>query len=382
MIASQPDMGDGVTRVALDAIVRQILTSRVYDVARETPLDNAAKLSARLGNQVALKREDLQAIFSFKVRGAYNKIVHLSDAERAKGIITASAGNHAQGVAYAARRLGIRSLIVMPQTTPAIKLEAVLAMGAEVILEGDTFGEAKARCEVLTAETGLTFVHPFDDPLVVAGQGTIGDEILRQSRVVPDAIFVPIGGGGLMAGIAAYIKTLRPEVRLIGVEPFEADAMFQSLAVGHRVTLESVGNFADGVAVREVGEYTMPIVQATVDEVVRVGNDEICAALKDIFDDTRSVTEPAGALGVAGLKAYVERDEVHDQTLVAVVSGANMNFDRLRFVAERAELAACRTWAWQTRAEATWHLCERRPVSLCREGRFDRNGDCILAIGR
>ncbi len=342
MIASQPDMDDGVTRVALDAIVRQILTSRVYDVARETPLDHAAKLSARLGNQIALKREDLQAIFSFKVRGAYNKIAHLSDAERAKGIITASAGNHAQGVAYAARRLGIRSLIVMPQTTPAIKLEAVSAMGAEVILEGDTFGEAKARCEVLTAETGLTFVHPFDDPLVVAGQGTIGDEILRQSRVVPDAIFVPIGGGGLMAGIAAYIKTLRPEVRLIGVEPFEADAMFQSLAVGHRVTLESVGNFADGVAVCEVGEYTMPIVQATVDEVVRVGNDEICGALKDIFDDTRSVTEPAGALGVAGLKAYVERDEVHDHTLVAVVSGANMNFDRLRFVAERAELGEAR----------------------------------------
>ena len=342
MTASQPDTGDGVTRVALDAIVRQILTSRVYDVARETPLDHAAKLSARLGNQVALKREDLQPIFSFKVRGAYNKIAHLSAAERAKGIITASAGNHAQGVAYAARRLGIRSVVVMPQTTPAIKFEAVSAMGAEVILEGDTFGEAKARCEVLTAETGLTFVHPFDDPLVVAGQGTIGDEILRQSRVVPDAIFVPIGGGGLMAGIAAYIKTLRPQVRLIGVEPFEADAMFQSLAVGHRVTLESVGLFADGVAVREVGEYTMPIVQATVDEVVRVGNDEICAALKDIFDDTRSVTEPAGALGVAGLKAYVERDEVHDQTLVAVVSGANMNFDRLRFVAERAELGEAR----------------------------------------
>ena len=342
MNASPPDTGDGVTRVALDAIVRQILTSRVYDVARETPLDHAAKLSARLGNQVALKREDLQPIFSFKVRGAYNKIAHLSDAERAKGIITASAGNHAQGVAYAARRLGIRSVIVMPETTPAIKLDAVSAMGAEVILAGDTFGEAKARCEALTAETGLTFVHPFDDPLVVAGQGTIGDEILRQSRVVPDAIFVPIGGGGLMAGIAAYIKTLRPEVRLIGVEPFEADAMFQSLAVGHRVTLESVGIFADGVAVREVGEYTMPIVQATVDEVVRVGNDEICAALKDIFDDTRSVTEPAGALGVAGLKAYVERDGVLDQTLVAVVSGANMNFDRLRFVAERAELGEAR----------------------------------------
>ncbi len=339
---SRPDAGGGVTPVALDEIVRQILTSRVYDVARETPLDPAVKLSARLANQVILKREDLQPIFSFKVRGAYNKIAHLSDAARAKGIITASAGNHAQGVAYAAHRLGIRSVIVMPETTPAIKLDAVSAMGAEVILEGDTFGEAKARCEALVAETGLTFVHPFDDPLVVAGQGTIGDEILRQSRVVPDAIFVPIGGGGLMAGIAAYVKTLRPKIRLIGVEPFEADAMFQSLAVGHRVTLDSVGIFADGVAVREVGAYTMSIVQATVHEVVRVSNDEICAALKDIFDDTRSVTEPAGALGVAGLKAYVERDGVRDQTLVAVVSGANMNFDRLRFVAERAELVIVR----------------------------------------
>ena len=339
---SQPDDGEGVTPVALDEIVRQILTSRVYDVARETPLDPAVRLSARLANQVILKREDLQPIFSFKVRGAYNKIAHLSDAQRAKGLITASAGNHAQGVAYAARRLGIRSVIVMPQTTPAIKLDAVSAMGAEVILEGDTFGEAKAKCEALAAETGLTFVHPFEDPLVVAGQGTIGVEILQQSRVVPDAIFVPIGGGGLMAGIAAYVKTLRPAIRLIGVEPFEADAMFQSLAVGHRVTLESVGIFADGVAVREVGEYTMSIVQATVHEVIRVSNDEICAALKDIFDDTRSVTEPAGALGVAGLKAYVARDGVRDQTLVAVVSGANMNFDRLRFVAERAELGEAR----------------------------------------
>ena len=328
--------------MALDEILRQILTSRVYDVAKETPLDPAAKLSARLGNRVALKREDLQPIFSFKIRGAYNKIAHLSEAERAQGIITASAGNHAQGVAYAARRLGIRAVIVMPQTTPSIKVDAVSAMGAEVILEGDTFGEAKARCDVLVAETGLTFVHPFDDPLVVAGQGTIGDEILRQSREVPHAIFVPIGGGGLIAGIGAYIKVLRPQIRLIGVEPFEADAMFQSLAAGRRVTLDSVGIFADGVAVRQVGAYTMSVVQATVDEVVRVSNDEICAALKDIFDDTRSVTEPAGALGIAGLKSYVEREGIRDRTLVAVLSGANMNFDRLRFVAERAELGEAR----------------------------------------
>ena len=338
MSASQPDAGGGIAPAALDQILRQILTSRVYDVAKETPLDDAAKLSARLANQVALKREDLQPIFSFKVRGAYNKIVHLSDRERANGIITASAGNHAQGVAYAARRLGIRSVIVMPQTTPAIKVDAVTAMGAEVVLEGDTFAEAKTRCDDLVGETGLTFVHPFDDPFVVAGQGTIGDEILRQSRGIPDAVFVPIGGGGLIAGIGAFIKSLRPGVRVIGVEPFEADAMFQSLAAGRRVTLDSVGIFADGVAVREVGEYTMSVVQATVDEVVRVTNDEICAALKDIFDDTRSVMEPAGALGVAGLKAYVDREGLRDRSLVAVLSGANMNFDRLRFVAERAEL--------------------------------------------
>ncbi|MDP7294147.1 MAG: threonine ammonia-lyase, biosynthetic [Vicinamibacterales bacterium] len=328
--------------VALDAILRQILTSRVYDVARETPLDTAAKLSARLGNQVFLKREDLQPIFSFKVRGAYNKIVQLSEAERAKGIVTASAGNHAQGVAFAAKRLGIRAVVVMPRTTPAIKVDAVVEMGAEVILEGDTFGEAKARCDALVEETGLTFVHPFDDPLVVAGQGTIGDEILRQSRELPDVIFVPIGGGGLIAGIGAFIKALRPEIRIVGVEPFEADAMFQSMATGERVVLDSVGIFADGVAVREVGAFTMAVVQQTVDEVLRVSNDEICAALKDIFDDTRCVMEPAGALGVAGMKAYVEREQVRGRHLVAILSGANMNFDRLRFVAERAELGEAR----------------------------------------
>ena len=328
--------------VALDELLRQILTSRVYDVARETPLDAAAKLSARLGNQVSLKREDLQPIFSFKVRGAYNKIVQLSEAERKSGIVTASAGNHAQGVAFAAKRLGIRAVIVMPRTTPAIKVDAVVEMGAEVILDGDTFGEAKARCDALVEETGMTFVHPFDDPLVVAGQGTIGDEIVRQSRELPDVIFVPIGGGGLIAGIGAFIKALRPEIRIVGVEPFEADAMFQSMAAGKRVILDSVGIFADGVAVREVGEFTMAVVQRTVDEVIRVSNDEICAALKDIFDDTRSVMEPTGALGVAGLKTYVEREQIRGRHLVAILSGANMNFDRLRFVAERAELGEAR----------------------------------------
>ena len=335
-------MTDPAIGSAPDTLLRDILTSRVYDVARETPLELAPRLSKRLNNAVLLKREDLQPIFSFKVRGAYNKIVQLTPEERAKGIITASAGNHAQGVAYAAERLGIHAVIVMPQTTPAIKIEAVRGMGAEVILEGDTFGEAMARCNELAAETGRTFVHPFDDPLVVAGQGTIGDEILRHSRGELDAVFVPIGGGGLIAGIAGYIKALTPQVRMIGVEPFEADAMYRSLAAGHRVRLDTVGIFADGVAVREVGEYTMPIVQSTVDEVLRVSNDEICAALKDIFDDIRTVMEPAGALAVAGLKAYVEREGVRGQQLVAVLSGANMNFDRLRFVAERAELGEAR----------------------------------------
>ena len=326
----------------LDQLLREILSSRVYDVARETPLDSAAKLTSRLGNSVSLKREDLQPIFSFKVRGAYNKIAQLSPEEQAKGVITASAGNHAQGVAFAAKRLGIRAVIVMPQTTPAIKVDAVSEMGAEIILEGDTFAEAKERCDALITETGLIFVHPFDDPLVVAGQGTIGDEILRQSKGKPHAVFVPIGGGGLIAGIGAYIKAVQPDVRVIGVEPFEADAMFQSLAVGKRVSLESVGIFADGVAVREVGEYTMSVAQATVDEVIRVSNDEICAALKDIFDDTRSIMEPAGALSVAGLKSYVAREEPRGEHLIAVLSGANMNFDRLRFVAERAELGESR----------------------------------------
>ena len=340
---SSDDSQAAATEAALvEEVLRQILASRVYDVARETPLDVAAKLSVRLDNQVHLKREDLQPIFSFKLRGAYNKISQLTSRERSKGVITASAGNHAQGVAFAAQRLQIHAVIVMPETTPAIKVEAVSEMGAEVILEGDTFSEAKARCDTLRAERDLVFVPPFDAPLVVAGQGTLGDEIVRQSQGAPNITFVPVGGGGLIAGIAAYIKTRCPDSKVVGVEPFEADAMFQSIAAGKRVTLDSVGIFADGVAVREVGEYTLPIVKATVDEVIRVSNDEICAALKDIFDDTRSVMEPAGALGVAGLKRYVAREGLRNQNLVAVLSGANMNFDRLRFVAERAELGEAR----------------------------------------
>ena len=325
-----------------EAMLRLILTSRVYDVAQETPLEAAPRLSKRLQNSVLLKREDLQPIFSFKIRGAYNHIAHLSHAARSAGVIAASAGNHAQGVAFSARHLGIRALIVMPLTTPEIKVDAVRDMGAEVVLSGDTYGDAKAHCDDLTRSTGLAFVHPFDDPLVIAGQGTIGNEILRHRLGDVSAIFVPVGGVGLIAGIASYVKALKPTIRVIGVEPFEADAMFQSMAAGRRVTLDGVGIFADGVAVREVGEITFPIVQATVDEIVRVSNDEICAAIKEIFDDTRSILEPAGALAVAGLRAWVTRTGTTGARLAAILSGANMNFDRLRFVAERAELGEAR----------------------------------------
>ena len=325
-----------------DAMLRLILTSRVYDVAHETPLEPAPRLSARLKNHVVLKREDLQPVFSFKLRGAYNHIAHLSQTERARGVIAASAGNHAQGVAFAARHLGLRALIVMPQTTPEIKIDAVREMGAEVVLHGDTYGDAKAHADQLAESNGMAFVHPFDDPLVIAGQGTIGTEILRHRLGDLSAIFVPVGGGGLIAGIASYVKALKPGIRVIGVEPYEADAMFQSLAAGRRVLLDHVGIFADGVAVREVGELTFPIVRATVEEIVRVSNDEICAAIKDIFDETRSILEPAGALAVAGLRAWVERTGATGERLAAILSGANMNFDRLRFVAERAELGESR----------------------------------------
>src|SRR5262245_7008797 len=320
-----------------EQMLRLILTSRVYDVCRESPLEVAPRLSARLGRTVLFKREDLQPVFSFKLRGAYNRIAHLTDAERARGVITASAGNHAQGVAFSAQRLGIRALIVMPQTTPEIKVEAVRLLGADVLLHGDSYAEAWQKCDALRRETGATLIHPFDDPLVIAGQGTIGDEVLRQSPRDLAAVFVPVGGGGLITGIASYIKALRPDVKIVGVEPFEADAMYQSLAAGHRVLLDKVGIFADGVAVREVGENTFALAQRAVDEVVRVSNDEICAAIKDVFDDTRSIMEPAGALAVAGLKTWAA-DRAGNGRVVAILSGANMNFDRLRFVAERAEL--------------------------------------------
>jgi threonine dehydratase len=325
-----------------DAMLRLILNSRVYDVAHETPLDEAHRLSRRLRNQVLLKREDLQPVFSYKLRGAHNRIAHMTGSERERGVIAASAGNHAQGVAFSARHLGLTALIVMPKTTPAIKIEAVSELGAEVVLSGDNYTEAKRHCDELILATGRTHVHPFDDALVIAGQGTVGHEILRHKLGEVDAIFVPVGGGGLIAGIASYVKALRPAVDVIGVEPYEADAMYQSLAVGRRVVLDRVGIFADGVAVQEVGRLTFPIVQSTVSEIVRVSNDEICAAIKDIFDDTRSVMEPAGALAVAGLRAWVERTGATNRRLAAILSGANMNFDRLRFVAERAEVGEAR----------------------------------------
>ena len=318
--------------------LERILTARVYDVADETPLESAPALSARLGNSVLLKREDMQPVFSFKVRGAYNKMVRLRRSTLERGVIAASAGNHAQGVALAAQKLACEATIVMPVTTPLIKIQAVEARGAKVILHGDSYDEAYAHATALAAKLHLTFVHPYDDPDVIAGQGTIGMEILRQHPPPIHALFVPIGGGGLIAGIAAYVKRLRPEIRVIGVEPTDADAMHRSLQAGRRVKLSQVGLFADGVAVKQVGRETYALCREFVDEVLLVDTDEICAAIKDVFEDTRSILEPAGALGIAGAKHYVERGRIRGQTLVAVASGANMNFDRLRFVAEEAEL--------------------------------------------
>ncbi|MBS1202215.1 MAG: threonine ammonia-lyase, biosynthetic, long form, partial [Chromatiaceae bacterium] len=321
-----------------DRYIERILKARVYDVAVETPLTRAKQLSERLGNPVYLKREDLQPVFSFKLRGAYNKLIHLNPEIRARGVIAASAGNHAQGVALGAARLGVPATIVMPRTTPAIKVRAVRAHGGKAVLFGDSYDEAYAHAMELVAERGLTFLHPFDDPDVIAGQGTIGMEILRQHPEPPHAIFVPVGGGGLIAGIAAYVKWLMPQVRVIGVEPEEAPTLHAALAAGRRVELAQVGLFADGVAVRLIGEETFRVARTRVDEVVLVSTDEICAAIKDIFDDTRGIAEPAGALAVAGLKRYVERTGIRGEHLVAIESGANVNFDRLRHIAERADL--------------------------------------------
>jgi threonine dehydratase len=322
--------------------LERILKARVYDVAVESVLEPARALSKRLGNRILLKREDLQPIFSFKLRGAYNKMAALPRARLARGVIAASAGNHAQGVALAAQRLGCRAVIVMPVTTPRIKVDAVRSRGAEVRLHGDSYAEAYQEALRIKRKRGLVFVHPYDDPEVIAGQGTIGMEIVRQHPGELDAIFVPIGGGGLISGIAAYVKRVRPGVRIIGVEPVDAAAMAKSLKAGRRVTLDHVGLFADGVAVKEVGKETFRLCRALVDEVVLVDTDEMCAAIKDVFEDTRVVLEPAGALAVAGAKAWVERRKgkrrVRGKTLVAIASGANTNFDRLRFIAEEAEL--------------------------------------------
>ncbi|MEO0423952.1 MAG: threonine ammonia-lyase, biosynthetic [Pseudomonadota bacterium] len=318
--------------------LKRILTARVYDVAERTPLEPASELSTRLGNRVWLKREDLQPVFSFKLRGAYNRIVNLAPEERTHGVICSSAGNHAQGVALAAQRLKLRAVIVMPLTTPRIKIEAVRRLGGEIVLHGETYDDAYAHARLLAERDGLTFIHPFDDPDVIAGQGTIAMEVLGQHPGKIDAIFVPIGGGGLAAGIATYVKALAPDTRVIGVEPRDAASMQAALAAGAPVTLEHVGIFADGVAVRRVGDETFRLCQAHVDEVVTVDTDQICAAIRDIFEATRSVVEPAGALAVAGLKRVVERDRLRERELVAVNCGANMNFDRLRHIAERASI--------------------------------------------
>ena len=316
--------------------LKRILTARVYEVAKETPLDPAPNLSARLGHAVWLKREDLQQVFSFKLRGAYNRMARLPDDELQKGVICSSAGNHAQGVALSARRLGIPAFVVMPVTTPRIKVDAVRKLGGEVVLEGDTYDDAYAHARRLEAERGLTFIHPFDDPDVIAGQGTIAMEILRQHPGDIDAVFVPVGGGGLIAGIAAYIKALRDDIRIVGVEPEDSAGMSRSLAAGEPVTLERVGIFADGVAVRRVGDETFRLCHELVDEIVLVDTDEICAAIRDIFEDTRSIVEPAGALAVAGMKKYVEeRAPAAGREFVTVNCGANVNFDRLRHIAER-----------------------------------------------
>lgn len=318
--------------------LQRILTSRVYDVARETDLDEAGRLSARLGNRVLLKREDLQPVFSFKLRGAYNKMVRLSPDALARGVVAASAGNHAQGVALAARRLGCPACIVMPRTTPSIKVASVRELGGAVELVGDAYDDAAAHAHQLEQAQGWTFIHPYDDPDVIAGQGTIAMELVRQCTPPPDRVFVPVGGGGLIAGMVSYLKRVHPSIRVIGVEPEDAAALHASLRAGRRVRLDTVGLFADGVAVRQVGEEPFRLCRDTVDEVILVDTDAICAAIKDVFEDTRSVLEPAGALSIAGLKAAVARDGIRGETLIAIASGANMNFNRLRHVSERAEV--------------------------------------------
>ncbi|MEM9055918.1 MAG: threonine ammonia-lyase, biosynthetic [Pseudomonadota bacterium] len=321
-----------------DRYIERILTARVYDVAVETPLDRAPQLSARLGNTVLIKREDLQPIFSFKLRGAYNKLSHMDADQRRRGVVCASAGNHAQGVALAAQKLGCRAVVVMPTTTPAIKSRAVAALGGEVVMHGEDYDAAFAHARAYADRDGLALIHPFDDPDVIAGQGTIGMEMLRQHGGPVDAIFLPVGGGGLAAGVATYVKYLYPQVRVIGVEPADAASMKAALTAGRRVALDAVGTFADGVAVRQVGEETLRLCRAHLNDVITVDTDELCAGIKDLFNDTRAMAEPAGAVGIAGLKKYVEQTGARGETLVTINSGANLNFDRLVHVAERANI--------------------------------------------
>jgi threonine dehydratase len=336
-LPAQPPRARTLGRLDLSRYLQKILNARVYDVATETALDPARSLSRRLGNHVLLKREDQQSVFSFKLRGAYNKMAHLPPEQLARGVICASAGNHAQGVALSARRLNCRSVIVMPVTTPRLKVDAVHALGAEVVLHGDSYSDAHVHALQLEKSQGLSFVHPFDDPDVIAGQGTIAMEILRQHQGPIDAVFVAIGGGGLISGVAAYIKAVRPQIQVIGVQTVDSDAMLRSVRAGKRVTLADVGLFADGTAVKQVGVETFRLARALVDDYVVVDTDAVCAAIKDVFQDTRSILEPSGAMGVAAMKQYVETHKLKGKTLVAITCGANMNFDRLRFVAERAE---------------------------------------------
>ena len=328
----------GIAATMPKSYIKRILNARVYDVARETPVDEAVLMTRRLGNRVWLKREDLQPVFSFKLRGAYNKMNRLSEAQRARGVVAASAGNHAQGLAMAAQKMNVRATIVMPRTTPLIKVDAVRNRGARVVLHGDSFEEAAAYAANLVAEKNLVYVHPFDDPDVIAGQGTIGMEIVRQHQQPLDALFVPVGGGGLLAGVAAYVKYVWPKTRIVGVEPEDAACLLLALQRGRRDILPEVGLFADGCAVAQVGKETFRVIRDTVDEVITISTDEMCAAIKDIFEDTRSIAEPAGALALAGLKKYVERPGVTGQDLLAIVSGANTNFDRLRYISERTEI--------------------------------------------
>ncbi len=330
--------------------LKKILTARVYDVAVETPLELASNLSKRMDNQIHFKREDMQSVFSFKLRGAYNKIAHLTPAQLKHGVICASAGNHAQGVALSAKRVGCKAVIVMPTTTPPVKIDAVRAHGGdavEIVLQGESYSDAYEHALTLEKKRKLTFVHPFDDPDVIAGQGTVGMEILRQHAGPIHAIFVAIGGGGLIAGVSAYVKAVRPDIKIIGVQTVDSDGMYRSLKAGKRVTLSDVGLFSDGTAVKLVGEETFRLAKQYVDEVILVDTDEVCAAIKDVFQDTRSILEPAGALAVAGCKAYIERAKASkkpfkNETMVTIACGANMNFDRLRFVAERAEVGESR----------------------------------------